>query len=102
MFRLNRNKQTANRNSLILDSEHILVFCSGNLRLFWFVSKQYCSFQLFRFYTETHSFNVSIEPKQTEDQSKQVDREAILIFFRKFRVVSVCFETFLFVSVVSI
>ncbi len=34
-------------------------------------------FRLFRFYTETESFNVSIEPKQTEDQPKQFDREHI-------------------------
>jgi hypothetical protein len=40
--------------------------------------------------------------KQTEDQPKQFDREHILVFFRKFRVVSVCFATVLFVLVVSI
>ncbi len=34
-------------------------------------------FRLFRFYTETESFDVSIEPKQTEDQPKQFDREHI-------------------------
>jgi len=28
-------------------------------------------FRLFRFYTETESFDVSIEPKQTEDQPKE-------------------------------
>jgi len=28
-------------------------------------------FRLFRFYTETESFDVSIEPKQTEDPPKQ-------------------------------
>jgi hypothetical protein len=55
---------------------------------------------LFRFYTETDSFDVSIELKQTEHQPKQVDREHVLVFFRKFRVVSVCFG--LFVSVLSI
>ncbi len=38
-------------------------------------------FRLFRFYTETESFDVSIEPKQTEDQPKQFDREHILLFF---------------------
>ncbi len=38
-------------------------------------------FRLFRFYTETESFDVSIEPKQTEDQPKQLDREHILLFF---------------------
>jgi hypothetical protein len=43
---------------------------SETKRLFW----------LFRFYTETESFAVSIEPKQTEDQPKQFDREHILVF----------------------
>ncbi len=38
-------------------------------------------FRLFRFYTETEIFDVSIEPKQTEDQPKQFDREHILQFF---------------------
>jgi hypothetical protein len=38
-------------------------------------------FRLFRFYTETESFDVSIEPKQTEDQPKQFEREHILQFF---------------------
>jgi len=59
-------------------------------------------FRLFRFYTETESFDVSIEPKQTEDPPKQFKREYIWEFFWKFRVVSVCYETDLFVSVVSI
>jgi hypothetical protein len=54
-------------------------------------------FRLFRFYTETASFDVSIKPKQTGDQPKQFDREYILVFIRKFGVVSVCFETVLFV-----
>ncbi len=89
------------------DREHILVFlrkfrvvsvCFG---LFWFVRKSLL--RLFCFYTETESFDVLIEPKQTEDQPKQFDREHTWYFFRKFRVVSsVCFETVLFVSVVSI
>jgi hypothetical protein len=30
-------------------------------------------FRLFRFYTETASFGVSIEPKQTKDQPKQTE-----------------------------
>ncbi len=34
-------------------------------------------FWLFCFYTETESFDVSIEPKQTEDQPKHFDREHI-------------------------
>ena len=36
-------------------------------------------FRLFRFYTETENFDVSIEPKQTEDQLKQFDREHIWV-----------------------
>ncbi len=40
-------------------------------------------FRLFRFYTETEIFDVSIEPKQTEDQPKQFDMEHILIFFQE-------------------
>ncbi len=38
-------------------------------------------FRFFRFYTETESFDLSIEPKQTGDQPKQFDRENILLFF---------------------
>ncbi len=38
-------------------------------------------FRLFRFYTETEIFDVSIELKQTEDQPKKFDREHILLFF---------------------
>jgi hypothetical protein len=34
-------------------------------------TKRSFRFRLFRFYTETESFDVSIEPKQTEDQPKQ-------------------------------
>jgi hypothetical protein len=41
-------------------------------------------FRLFRFYTETESFDVLIEPKQTEDQPKHFDREHILLFFNVF------------------
>jgi hypothetical protein len=60
-------------------------------------------FRLFLFYTKTESFDVSIEPKQTEDQLKQFDREHILLFFTEnlgffrffcfFLFFSVCFET---------
>jgi hypothetical protein len=53
-----------------------------------------CLLRLFRFYTKTEIFDVSIEPKQTEDQPKQFDREHILVFLWKFRVVSVCFGLF--------
>ncbi len=59
-------------------------------------------FRLFRLYTKTEIFDVSIEQKQTEDPPKQFKREYIWVFFRKFRVVSVCYKTDLFVSVVSI
>ncbi len=47
-------------------------------------------FRLFRFYTETESFDVSIEPKQTEDQPKQFFTEKLgfslffSVFFRFF------------------
>jgi hypothetical protein len=61
-------------------------------------------FWLFRFYTETENFDVSNEPKQTEDQPKLFDREHILLFYRKFRVFPVFsffsfFSFFLFLSV---
>ena len=59
-------------------------------------------FRLFRFYTETETFDVSIEPNQTEDQLKQFDREHILLFFtEKFRVFPFFF-VFLFFSFVSV
>jgi hypothetical protein len=58
-------------------------------------------FRLFRFYTETESFDVSIEPKQTGDQPKQFEREHILLFvtenvqfFRFFRFFSSFFSGF--------
>jgi hypothetical protein len=56
-------------------------------------------FRLFRFYTETEIFDVSIERKRTEDQPKQFDKEHIFLFisenleFFRFSVFSVCFET---------
>ncbi len=57
-------------------------------------------FRLFRFYTETESFDVSIEPKQTGDQPKQFDREHILLFFTEnvefFRIVSIFSDFFVF------
>ncbi len=63
------------------------------------LSKTNRLFRLFRFYTETESFDVSIEPKQTEDQPKQFDREHILQFFtEKFRVFLVFFRFFLVCS----
>ncbi len=88
------------------DREHILVFfhiilcCFGLFRvvsvclgLFRFVSVCFetVCFGYFEFYTKTASFDVWIELKQTEDQPKQFNRERVLVFFRKFRVVLVCF-----------
>jgi hypothetical protein len=63
-------------------------------------------FRLFRFYTERESFSVSIEPKQTEEQPKQFEREHSLVFFSEnvglFRFVTVCFETVCLVCFASI
>jgi hypothetical protein len=47
--------------------------CPSKLVLALYKTKRL--FRLFRFYTETEIFDVSIEPKQTEDQPKQFDRE---------------------------
>ncbi len=44
---------------------------------------------LFRSHTETESFGISVEPKQTAEQPKQFDRNHIFVFFTKFRIVSV-------------
>jgi hypothetical protein len=86
------------------DRERILVFFFKKVRVVSVCFHLFLNslFRLFRFYTKTDSFDVLIEPKQAEDQPKQFDREQILEFFRKFRVVLVCFETVLFVWVVSI
>ncbi len=97
MFRLNWNKKKTNRNSLI-----------GNIFIYFFRKFRVCQFfrfffgffglfrnslfRLFRFYTETESLDVSIELKQTEDPPKQFKTEYNWVFFRKFRVVSVCFS----------
>ncbi len=55
-------------------------------------------FRLFRFYIETESFDVSIEPKQTGDQPKQFDREHILLFFTENAEFSDFFDFFRFFS----
>ncbi len=83
------------------DREHILQFFTENLGfLRFFLFLFFCVFfglfqnsllRLFCFYTEAESFNVSIEQKQTEDPPKQFKIVYIWVFFRKFRVVSVCF-----------
>jgi hypothetical protein len=103
VFRLNRNKQKNNRNSV---TDSLLYFGIFFIKFRVVSTFSVCFgsflnslFRLFRFYTETDSFDVSIELKQTEDQLKQFDREHILVLFRKFRVVSVPFEMVLFVSV---
>ncbi len=59
-------------------------------------------FRCFGCFASIPKQRVSIDPKQTQDQPKQFKREYIWVFFRKFRIVSVCYETVLFVSVVSI
>ncbi len=59
--------------------------------LFWNSLFRNSLFRLFRFYTKTESFYVSIEPKHTKDPHKQFKRVYIWVFFRKFRVVLVCF-----------
>jgi len=107
MFRLNRNKQKTNRNSLIGS-----IFCNFLQKIYGFFG----FFGFFRFFLGFFGFflgffglfrnslfrcfgcfasipkqRVSIDPKQTEDPPKQFKREYIWIFSRKFRVVSVCF-----------
>ncbi len=42
-------------------------------------------FPLFRFYTETESFDVSIEPEQTDGQPKLFDREHIFAQICEFK-----------------
>ncbi len=99
------------------DREHILLFFTENVEFPWFFRFFFGFFRIFSFFSvfsvcfETVCFGcfasmpkqrVSIEPKQTEDPPKQFKREYIWKFFQKFRVVSVCYETDLFVSVVSI
>jgi hypothetical protein len=76
MFRLNRNKQKTNRNSLIGSIFRVFRFFSRFFRFFpvfsfFFGLFRNSLFRLVCFYTETNSFNVSIELKQTEDPPKQ-------------------------------
>jgi hypothetical protein len=96
MFPLNRNIQRTNRNSLIWS---IFRYFFRKFRVFPVFPVCFGLFRnslsrLFRFYTETESFDVLIELKQTETRLKQFDKEHILVFLRKFRVVSVCFGLF--------
>ncbi len=63
------------------------------------LSEQNVCFGLFGFYTETERFVVSIEPKQTEEQPEQCDREKLkqtetnpkTKILDLFQFVSVCF-----------
>jgi hypothetical protein len=65
----------------------VWLFPKLELKLVLALSETKRLFRLFHFYTEIESFEVSIEPKQTEDQPKQFDRDHVLLFFcRKFRV----------------
>jgi hypothetical protein len=54
-------------------------------------TKRLC--RLFRFYTEKEIFDVSIEPKQTEDQPKQFEREHTVFWY--FYKNLGCFDLFL-------
>jgi hypothetical protein len=98
---LNRNKQKTNRNSLI--GSIFCFFLTENLglsRFLWFFTFfsvffglfRNSLFRLFRFYTKTESFDVLIEPKQTEDPPKQFKREYVC--FGLLRNSSVCFGCF--------
>jgi hypothetical protein len=92
-----------------------MLFFTENLELFrffrffaffsFFSFFSVCFGVLFRFYTETESFDVSIELKQTGDPPNSL-KESIFGYFSEhlglFLFVSVCYETVLFVSVVSI
>jgi hypothetical protein len=92
MFRLNRNKQKTNRNSLIASKFcyffyrkfsfffFFLFFLFFFVYLFFFGLFRNSLFWLFHFYTETESFYVSIVPKQTEDPPKQF-KERIFCYF---------------------
>ena len=80
----------------------------------FFVFSVFSVFRFFVFFVFSVCFScfasirkqrVSIEPKQKEDPPKQFKREYIWVFFKflgLLRFVSVCYETDLFVSVVSI
>jgi hypothetical protein len=67
----------------------VFPFLSVFFGFFGFVSKKLVSVVSLLY--QNRSFDVSIEPKQTEDPPKQFKREYIWVFFRKFWVVSVCF-----------
>ncbi len=62
---------------------------SGFSRFFVFLRNSL--FRCFGCFASIPKQRVSIDPKQTEDPPNQFKREYIWVFFRKFRVVSVCF-----------
>ncbi len=72
------------------EREHYFAIFHRKFRVFR-IFRFFRFFRLLRFYTKTENFDVSIELKRTEDPLKQFKREYIWEFFRKFRVVSVCF-----------
>ncbi len=80
-FRENTNNQMANKILFAIRVSFKTSFDSKQPKLVSALSETKRLFWLFRFNTETESFDVSIEPKQTEDQPKQFDREHILLFF---------------------
>ncbi len=93
MFPLNRIKQKSNRNSLIgaylanfyRKFRGFPIFCFFQFFLFFFVFFglfQNSLFRLFHFYTETESFDVSIEPKQTKTHPNSL-KESIFGYFSK-------------------
>ncbi len=76
-----------------------MLFLKENLgfSVFFFSLFQNSLFWLFRFYNETESFDVLIEPKQTEDPPKQFEIQHIWVFSENlwlFRFVSICYECF--------
>ncbi len=85
--------------------EHIFVFFAEKLGLFRFVSVCFETV-CFGCFTSIPKQRVSMfrlnQNKQKTNRNSLIESMHILVFFRKFRVVSVCFETILFVSVVSI
>ncbi len=115
MFRLNQNKQKTNRNSLIG-----IIFCNFLLKIYVFFEFfgffgfflgffglfRNSLFRCFGCFASIPKQRVSIDPKQTEDPPKQLKKECTFRYFSQnlglFRFVSDCYETVLFVSVVSI
>ncbi len=100
MFRLNRNKQKTNRNSLMRSIFCYFVFF-GFFGFFRFVSKQF--FSVVSLLYRNREFRLNRNKQKTHPNSL---KESIFGNFSEniglFRFVWVCYETDLFVSVVSI